>query len=75
MTSVNGGLRALIHEHPLKKFFREQGVTQLEVARWCGISASSASHLLGGYRPVPSHVETKMQALAAKLRETGAGHE
>lgn len=75
MTSVSGGLRSLVHEHPLKKFFREQGVTQLEVARWCGISASSASHLLGGYRPVPGHAERKMQALAARLRSEVADHE
>jgi transcriptional regulator with XRE-family HTH domain len=67
-------IASLIHPndgcHPLKSIFRNLGVRQLDVARYCGVTTSSLAHYLNGYRSAPVAVETKMQAYAAqKQRE------
>lgn len=68
MQDVAGELRSMVGVHPLKNEFKQSGVTYIMIARYCATSPASIAHYLNNYRPAPVHIETKMQALAARVR-------
>lgn len=68
MSDVAGELRSMVGVHPLKDEFKRLGVRQVEVAAFLGVSVSSVAHLLCGYRRPSAAVESRLQALAARVR-------
>jgi len=54
--------------HPLKIVFKNLRVRQLDVAAYCGVSISSMTQFLNGYRTADAALESKMQAYANQKR-------
>lgn len=54
--------------HPLKIVFKNLKVRQLDVAAHCGVSISSITQFLNGYRLPDAALESRMQAYAAQKR-------
>jgi len=84
MSDVKSTLAPGGYSHPLRDTFKQLRVRQLDVAHYCGVTISSLAQYLNGYRAAPPHVESRMQALAAKVRrereqaqarEQGSEHE
>lgn len=61
-------LRSRVVDHPLKAEFKTLGVRQIEIASYMNLSLSAVAHLLGGYRRPSAAQESRLQALAARVR-------
>ncbi|MFP4429390.1 MAG: helix-turn-helix domain-containing protein [Desulfovermiculus sp.] len=56
-----------VKEHPLKTVLRSKGVHQAQVAQALGISLSSLSHYLNGYRTPPADVQRQLDELQQQI--------
>ena len=56
-----------IPAHPLKDKLRKRNISQLIVARQLGISISSLSQYLNGYRSPPPEIESQLNEIAQQL--------
>ncbi len=53
--------------HPLKFTLRKRGLTQLQAAKMLGISVSSLSHILNGYRQIPPEIREHFEMVQKSL--------
>ncbi len=53
--------------HPLKDKLRKNSISQLVVARQLGITISSLSHYLNGYRTPPPEIEQQLNEIVNQL--------
>ncbi|MCF8105640.1 MAG: helix-turn-helix transcriptional regulator [Desulfohalobiaceae bacterium] len=58
-----------IEAHPLKSALRSRGVRQIEAARILGVSVSTLSHLLNGYRPIPPDMQERLERIQKSLEK------
>lgn len=52
-----------IEDHPLKELLRERGLSQIRLARLLGVSQSTLSQWLSGYRPPPPGMKERLEEL------------
>lgn len=55
--------------HPMKTLLREQGISQVKVAKALNISLSSLTAYLNGYRQPPQRIRKKLDELKQQLGE------
>lgn len=58
-----------IETHSLKNILRSRGIRQVEAARMLGVSVSTLSHYLNGYRPIPAEVQEQIKSIQKSLEE------
>jgi hypothetical protein len=56
--------------HPLKSVFKRQGVPQIVLSRFLGVSLAQLCFWLNGYRPMPEHAERSLSELVEQLEKT-----
>ncbi|MDZ7759935.1 MAG: helix-turn-helix transcriptional regulator [Desulfovermiculus sp.] len=56
-----------LKEHSLKTVLRSKGVHQAQVAQALGISLSSLSHYLNGYRQAPPEIAQKLEEIEQQI--------
>lgn len=58
-----------VKEHPLKTLLRSKNVAQIQVARALGISLSSLSHYLNGYRSAPPEIAKQLKEIEQQFSQ------
>jgi transcriptional regulator with XRE-family HTH domain len=59
-------------EHPLKATFKRLGITQKQLAHFCGVSFQTLFQMLNSYRPMDKAVEQKLLVLLERSKVTKA---
>ena len=56
-----------IEAHPLRSVMRQRGLSQIRLARLLGVSQSTVSQWLSGYRTPPADVQRQLDELQKQI--------
>ncbi len=56
-----------IEGHPLKSVLRQKGLSQVRIARLLGVSQSTVSQWLSGYRTPPADAQRQLDELQKQI--------